>query len=366
MRTGKDIPKQFLKIGNDQIIDICINIISSHKYCKYLIVVINKNYEKYYKIKFKKKNIVFIMGGKTRHESVSKAIKVLPKNDLLLLIHDAARPGINHLIIDNLINNLKNDFSCVIPTLAMNDSIIKKDKVVSSLKRQNIYRIQTPQIFSANVLKYEDFDKNNKATDESEIVLKKNKKVKLIEGSEKLNKITTKWDYKFLMNSLDKKIETRIGNGFDVHAFRQEPSKLILGGIIIDYPFGLKGHSDADVLLHSVTDAILGSISMGDIGTHFPPNKKKWENAKSSIFLEKSLKMLKEKDGEIINLDITVICEEPKIVKYANKILKNLSKLLRIKQEKISLKATTTEGLGFTGRKEGIAVTSNILVNIKS
>ena len=188
----------------------------------------------------------------------------------------------------------------------------------------------------------------------------------MIEGSEKLNKITTKWDYKFLMNSFDKKIETRIGNGFDVHAFKQEPSKLILGGIIIDYPFGLKGHSDADVLLHSVTDAILGSISMGDIGTHFPPNKKKWENAKSSIFLEKSLKMLKEKDGEIINLDITVICEEPKIVKYANKILKNLSKLLRIKKEKISLKATTTEGLGFTGRKEGIAVTSNILVNIKS
>ena len=173
MRTGKDIPKQFLKIGNDKIIDICINIISSHKYCKYLIVVINKNYEKYYKIKFKKKNIVFIMGGKTRHESVSKAIKVLPKNDLLLLIHDAARPGINHLIIDNLIKNLKNEFSCVIPTLSMNDSIIKKDKVVSSLKRQNIYRIQTPQIFSANVLKYEDFDKNNKATDESEIVLKK-------------------------------------------------------------------------------------------------------------------------------------------------------------------------------------------------
>ena len=117
------------------------------------------------------------------------AIKVLPKNDFLLLIHDAARPGISHLIIDKLMKNLKNDFSCVIPTLPMNDSIIKKDKVVTSLKRQNLFRIQTPQLFSANVLKYEDFDKNNKATDESEIVLKKIKKLKLLKVMKSLIKL---------------------------------------------------------------------------------------------------------------------------------------------------------------------------------
>ena len=247
----------------------------------------------------------------------------------------------------------------------MSDSIIKKDKILSSVKRENLYRIQTPQIFSANVLSLQDFDKNNEATDESEIIIKKNKKIKIIQGNEKLHKITTEWDYKFLMNIFDTQNNIRIGNGFDVHAFTKEPSKLILGGVIIDYQFGLKGHSDADVLLHSITDAILGSISMGDIGTHFPPNEKKWKNANSSIFLKKSLKLLKEKNGEINNLDITIICEEPKISKYTKEIQKNLSKLLNIKEEKISLKATSTEGLGFTGRKEGIAVMSNILVNIK-
>ena len=142
----------------------------------------------------------------------------------------------------------------------MNDSVIKKDKFLSSVKREKLYRIQTPQIFSSNVLSYKDFNKNNDASDESEIIIRKNKKVKIIKGNEKLHKITTEWDYKFLMKILDKKIDIRIGNGFDVHAFTKEPSKLILGGVIIDYPFGLKGHSDADVLLHSITDSILGSI----------------------------------------------------------------------------------------------------------
>ncbi len=365
-RLQSKVPKQFLKIGDHHIIDICIDMISSHKFCEYLIVVLNENYSKHYKIKNTKKNIVFITGGESRNESVFKAIKVLPKNNFLVLIHDAARPGIDHFIIDKLIDNLSEEFSCVVPTLPMSDSIIKKDKIVSSVKRENLYRIQTPQIFSANVLSLKDFDKNNEVTDESEIILRRNKKVKIIEGNEKLHKITTEWDYKFLMNILDTKIDTRIGNGFDVHAFTIEPSKLILGGVIIDYPFGLKGHSDADVLLHSITDAILGSISMGDIGIHFPPNDSKWKNANSSIFLKKSLKLLKEKNGEINNLDITIICEEPKISKYTKKIQKNLSKILNIKEEKISLKATTTEGLGFTGRKEGIAVMTNILVNIKS
>ena len=160
-------------------------------------------------------------------------------------------------------------------------------------------------------------------------------------------------------------MDVRLGHGFDVHAFKTG-DHVTLFGVKIPHKFSLKGHSDADVLLHSITDAILGSISMGDIGKHFPPNDSKWKNANSSIFLKKSLKMLKEKNGEINNLDITIICEEPKISKYTKKIQKNLSKLLNIKEEKISLKATTTEGLGFIGRKEGIAVMSNILVNIKS
>ena len=133
-------------------------MISSHKFCKNLIVVLDKDFAKHYKLNNTNKNIVFITGGESRHLSVSRAIKVLPKNNFLLLIHDAARPGIDHLIIDKLINRLSKEFSGVVPTLPMSDSIIKKDKILSSVKRDNLYRIQTPQIFSANVLKYEDFE----------------------------------------------------------------------------------------------------------------------------------------------------------------------------------------------------------------
>ena len=168
-----------------------------------------------------------------------------------------------------------------------------------------------------------------------------------------------------MKNILGKGKIYKVGNGFDVHKFSKKPGKLLLlGGVPIDHPYGLIGHSDADVLLHSITDAILGSISNGDIGSHFPPNNPKWKDVDSSLFLKKSMKLLKKKKARLINIDVTIICEKPKILNDHEKIIKNISNITKLSVDEISIKATTTEGLGFIGRNEGIAVMSNVMIYI--
>ncbi|MFL2813369.1 MAG: 2-C-methyl-D-erythritol 2,4-cyclodiphosphate synthase [Candidatus Puniceispirillales bacterium] len=365
-RFNSDVPKQYLYLGKKQILDYSIDQIFNHNLCDLLVVVVDKNYmDTYNSNSLNNKKIKFILGGESRQQSVINGMNSLPSTDNLLLIHDAARPGIDHDIIDKLIEILEKDVSCAIPLLPQYDSLLKNEKETNiSINRQNLFRIQTPQVFQSNALKFSDFLEYPDATDESEIILKKGKIMKTIPGKEKLLKITTKWDYMLLMKIMNEDKEYRTGSGFDVHAFSLKPSKLVLGGIEIDHQYGLIGHSDADVLLHSITDAILGSISKGDIGIHFPPTDKKWKNIESAIFLEKSMNILKKKGGELINIDATVICEEPKIYKYSKKITDNLSILTGLKTDRISIKGTTTENLGFLGRKEGIAVMSSVMIKI--
>ena len=366
-RFGSNIPKQYLNFGNKTMLDICIDQISSHKFCDEIIVVVGKNFRKFKKLDDTYKDkIKIVIGGQKRQDSVMNGIKNISDKNNLLLIHDAARPGIDHEIINSLIKNLNtHKVSCVIPILPLYDSIIKIDKnTCKSIKRKNLSRIQTPQIFTPNALKFNDFIDFPDATDESEIIVNKNREIKTILGKEKLLKITTKWDYQVFMQNFNDNREYRTGSGFDVHAFTKTKSKLFLGGIEIEYKHGLEGHSDADVLLHSLTDAILGAISKGDIGLHFPPNEKKWKDQRSSIFLRKALDLLKEAGGELINIDTTIICEKPKINKYSEKLINNLCKLTNIAPNRISVKATTTEKLGFLGRKEGIAVMTSVMVKL--
>ena len=365
-RFKHSTPKQYIKIGTDNIIDININQFLSHKLCDSLIVVLNKDFQQYYDCnKIKSRKLKFVIGRNSRKESVLEGLKKMPKNNNSLLIHDAARPGIDHEIIDELIKGLTKNVSCVIPILPLYDSILKINKSdLDSIERKNLYRIQTPQIFKNNALSLKNLNLNDEITDESEIIRKEKKKIKTIAGKEKLLKITTPWDYKVLKNILEKERVFKVGNGFDVHKFSKKPGKLLLGGVPIDHPYGLIGHSDADVLLHSITDAIFGSISNGDIGSHFPPNNSKWKDVDSSFFLKKSMEILNNKKAKLINIDVTIICEKPKILKYQEQIIKNISNITKLSIHDISIKATTTEGLGFIGRNEGIAVMSNVMIYI--
>ncbi len=165
---------------------------------------------------------------------------------------------------------------------------------------------------------------------------------------------------------LNLQIETRTTSGFDVHAFETTPSdrKLMLGGIEIPHNVALTGHSDADVVLHAITDAILGSINEGDIGTHFPPSDPQWKNADSALFLKEALKKLNNKNGLLQFVDVTLMCEEPKIGPYRDAMQKRIAEILELDKSRISIKATTTEGLGFTGRKEGIACNALVTIEI--
>ena len=209
-------PKQYLEIGEQYIIDININQILSHRLCDSLIVVLNKDYQKYYDFnKIKRKKVKLVIGTNTRQGSVLEGLKHIPKNNNSLLIHDAARPGIDHEIIDNLIKGLTKNVSCVIPILPLYDSILKiNNSNLDSIERKDLYRIQTPQIFKNNALSIKNINLTDKITDESQIIRKEKKKIKTIEGKERLLKITSVWDYKILKNILEKEKIYKVGNGF--------------------------------------------------------------------------------------------------------------------------------------------------------
>ena len=231
--------------------------------------------------------------------------------------------------------------------------------------KQNINLIQTPQGFKFKKIydAHQRF-KNSNLSDDSIIFSKNGNNVFIINGEIVNFKITTKEDLelgRMIINKV-KLSDVRVGNGFDVHKFKKG-DKLILLGLSIPFNKSLEGHSDADVGYHTIVDAILGALSMGDIGEHFPPTDNKWKNKDSSFFMDFARDLLKKKCYQINNLDITLICEEPKIIDFKSNMIKNVSKILKIRKELINIKATTTEKLGFLGRKEGIACQTNVTIS---
>ena len=357
-RFDKKLPKQFFKINNKYILEISVEKFIRSNLFKKIIVVTSLEFLELTKEVLKKHSVKIVVGGKTRQNSVLNGLiegkKYKIKN---VLIHDAARPLISVYLIKNIVRKIQK-LDCVIPMIDVNDSLrMIKNNIYEDLKRNHIKKIQTPQafkfdkIFNAH-LKY----KNKDFTDDSIILSKNGIKINQIKGDFINFKITTKDDLK-LANMIEgeKKYNViKVGSGFDVHEF-EDGKSIILFGVKLPFNKKLKGHSDADVGLHALTDAILGAIGEGDIGEHFPPSNLKWKNKSSRIFLLYSKKLMKKNGYKINNMDLTLICEKPKISKYKNKFKKNISTLLDIKLEDVNVKATTTEKLGFLGREEGIA-----------
>ena len=312
-----------------------------------IVLVINKNHKRFIK-KLKIKNIKIIEGGKTRAESAYKALKSIKsfkfKN---VMIHDAARPNFSLKLINKLINALETNH-CVIPAIKSADSIKQKSlKIVTNLKREEVYLIQTPQAFNYKKLYELQNDKSREITDDANLFVKAGKQIKIIKGEMNNSKITIKSDIK-INNSI------KYGLGFDVH--KLVPNKnLYLGGIKIPSPLGTLGHSDGDPVLHAVTDSILGACSMGDIGEKFSDHNKKFKNIRSTILLSKIIKQT-EKNGYLINnLDINIITEKPKIQKYKRKIINCIAKICKILPSQINIKGKTTEKLGIIGKEKAIA-----------
>ena len=269
---------------------------------------------------------------------------------------------------------MNTNFNCVVPVLPINDAIraINNDKIESVLDKKNKVLVQTPQFCDYKVLLNAHKKATNLFEDESALLLSQSIEIKTIKGNPRTLKLTYIEDLNLLEPHLLKNQQnyiTKVGNGFDIHRFdlssTNQNNFIMLGGIKINNIRPLIGHSDADVLLHAITDSILGIVNLGDIGSFFPPTANEWKNADSSIFLEHASKLLKKLDGKINNIDATIICEKPKILDFSEKIRENIANILAVNSKIISVKGKTSESIGFIGRQEGIAAMAVTSAQVK-
>ncbi len=316
--------------------------LNSKLFNKIVLVVDNPK-----KIKKKySKNLLIIKGGKERSDSSLIGLKKIKRyKPLNVLIHDAARPNFSIKLINKLLKNLRKNIA-VIPIVKSKDSLKYKIKnQIFNLNRNNSLLTQTPQAFKFNKLYNLAINAKNKIPDESTLFIDTNHKIRFISGENRNTKITFKDDIK------DPK--TYFGIGFDVHKLIKD-KKLYLGGVKIPFHSGLKGHSDGDVILHAIIDSILGATRKKDIGTYFP-NTKKFKNIRSPKMLRPIIDNLNKSNFLINNLDINLICEQPKVSKYRDKIINSISKLTTLNKDQINLKGKTVEKLGLIGKEKAIA-----------
>ena len=343
-RFNSKKPKQFITYKNKALFEHSLDKAIKLNLFKKIILVVND--KKQIKKKYPK-NVLIIKGGKERSDSSLMALKFIKKfKPTNVLIHDAARPNFSINLLKKLINSLKKN-KATIPVISSKDSIKYKVKnQLFNLKRDNSYLTQTPQAFRFDEVYNLSLRQKNKIQDEATLFIENNLKIKFIKGETLNNKITFKED----INNT----KTYFGIGFDIHRLIKQ-KKLFLGGIQIPYHSGLKGHSDGDVIIHSIIDALLGAMRKKDIGTFFPDNKKRFKNIRSPKLLKPIIEILNKNDFYINNLDINLICEQPKVSKYRDKIISSLSNLINIDKNLINLKGKTVEKLGLIGKEKAIA-----------
>jgi len=302
-------------------------------------------------------------GGATRAASVQAGLAALETaDDAPVLIHDAARPFLDTSLVHRLLNAL-NDADGALPALPVADSLRRgvAGLVAGGVEREGLWRAQTPQVFRLKTIRdaYAAWTGTDAPTDEAAVVEHAGGRVRLVDGDARLMKLTYPEDFAMAEALLPKTL--RIGQGYDVHRWGPG-SSVWLCGVEIPHDQTLIGHSDADAGLHALTDAILGAIAEGDIGDHFPPSDPQWKGASSDRFLVHAAGRVAARGGRIVNVDVTLICEQPKVKPHRQAMRERLADLLNLPLDAVSVKATTTEGLGFTGRSEGLAAQAVVMV----
>ena len=297
-----------------------------------------------------------VAGGDARADSVRAGLAALTcAPDQPVLVHDAARPLLERAVIERLLSALENADGAL-PVLAVADSLRRGEAQVMTdvVERDGLWRAQTPQAFRRRVIEaaYAAWTDVAAPADEAVVVQRNGGKVTLVQGDPRLMKLTYPEDFAMAEALLPR--QTRIGSGYDVHRWGPGGS-VWLCGIEVPHDQPLIGHSDADAGLHALTDAILGAIAAGDIGDHFPPTDPKWKGASSDQFLIHAAELVAQRGGRIVNVDVTLICERPKVKPHRQAMRNRIAALLDLPLDAVSVKATTTEGLGFTGRGEGLA-----------
>ncbi|MGE0745323.1 MAG: bifunctional 2-C-methyl-D-erythritol 4-phosphate cytidylyltransferase/2-C-methyl-D-erythritol 2,4-cyclodiphosphate synthase [Rhodospirillales bacterium] len=361
VRLGADIPKQYLPLGGGTILRQTIDALSTHPAIDAVRAVIRaEDGDLYQRSAAGAPALPPVIGGASRQESGRRGLESLA--DLapeLVLIHDAARPFVDAGTIDRTLEALRT-YAAVVPAVPLGDTLKRAAAagapIQATVDRTGLWRAQTPQGF-----RYRDILDAHRAaeglslTDDAAVAEHAGLTVGLVLGNEDNFKVTTQEDYRRAVRIAEAApADVRVGTGFDVHRFAPG-DHVTLCGIAVPYGQGLEGHSDADVGLHALTDAILGAIGDGDIGSHFPPTDPQWRGAASHRFLRHAADRVAARGGLIAHVDVTLVCEAPRIGPHRAAMVARIAEILGIAADRVSVKATTTERLGFTGRREGIA-----------
>jgi len=365
---GEGIPKQYLPLAGVPLLRHTILAFLNHPQISDVICVIHPDDVALYEEACAGLDLLNpIFGGETRQASIRLGLEALREyNPSKVLIHDGVRPFVSKRVISGILEKLETH-PAVIPAIAVEDTLKKigDGKIEWTLERENLWRAQTPQGFLySDILNSHIAFKDRHFTDDAALNEYAGIPVAIVPGSQNNFKITTEEDFdrakrmvSFLIHEVRE--ETRIGTGFDVHAFREkrkdENNFIRLCGVDVEFDKKIEAHSDGDVGIHAAIDAILGAIGGGDIGEHFPPTDQKWKNCDSREMLKIIHNLLNKKSAKLINLDITFICQKPKIGKHKERMKEVMAEILGVSKSRINIKATTTEELGFLGREEGLA-----------
>ena len=375
-RLGADRPKQFLELGGRSILELSLAALAASDRINDIVIALPADYLDAGSKALKKavsKPLAFVSGGNRRQDSVSNAFaKTSPKADVIL-IHDAARPFVTQAVIERTIDGART-YGAAIAAVAAKDTVKQAGApkpdgsrlIRGTVPRENVFLAQTPQAFQRDILARALAEGQGiEATDEAMLVERLGLPVHVVEGDERNVKITTEQDLEQARVEREgvsgRGALTRIGTGYDLHTL--VPGRpLILGGVRIDFELGLSGHSDADIVCHAVTDAVLGAAAAGDIGRLFPDTDPKWKGADSIKMLKSAVAKLKENGYRVSNVDVTVIAQKPKLVPYLDSMRGNLAEALEIDPSAVSVKAKTNEGVDSMGRGESMACHAVALV----
>ena len=371
-------PKQYRPLGGVPMLVRSISAFADHPDVAAVAVVISPDDAHLYAAAiapFATRLRAAVPGGARRQDSVRLGLEALAERDApsSVLIHDAARPFAGADLIGRVIASLESHAGAL-PCLPVTDTLKRgaDGRVTGTVDRTELWRAQTPQGFRFDAIlaahRAAAFDSTLTFTDDASVAEWYGLDVALVEGAEDNRKLTTAEDFRIADEMLRRgagrpAASTRVATGYDVHAFGQGDA-VMLCGVHIPHTHALHGHSDADVALHALTDALLGTIGAGDIGVHFPPSDARWRGANSEIFLKHAASLIAERGGEIVHVDISLICEGPRIGPYRDAMRARITELLGLCVESVSIKATTNEGLGFIGRGEGIAAMATATVSL--
>lgn len=366
-RFGGGLPKQYRMLAGRPVLRHTVERLAAHPRVDGVCVVLRTEHREIYAETVEGLALLPPAdGGATRQESVRRGLEALSsRQPARVLIHDAARPLVDAAVVDRVLDALDRGVGAI-AALPLADTLKRAgdgDRIAGTIDRSGLWRAQTPQGFRfAEILAAHRAAAGGALTDDAAVAEAGGLAVTLVPGTEENFKITTEDDLKRAERLLaGNAAEWRTGSGFDVHRFVPGDA-VMLCGVRVPHSHGLEGHSDADVGLHALTDAILGALGAGDIGVHFPPSDPRWRGVESSRFLAHAAALVAARGGRIVHLDVTLICERPKIGPHRAAMIERIAAILGLGAGRVSVKATTTEGLGFTGRGEGIAAQAVVTI----